>query len=188
MGELVTESMLRTNLSPQQVDALIESVKAQLEDEARGAFKERDFTFRELMPSDLPGYTNEEWLETSGTDNTWAVTTGGDGTAIADDTILLIYGVSILTPAVSPIISGLRFTVGASLRAQFSVYNIWPIISSGTAAGSVVPVKVGYLAAPIIIHKQTTLTIYEAVLEATTAYRMVLHGITAEVKGKSINP
>ena len=185
---LVTESMLRTGLSPQQADALIEAAKAQLEQESLGAFGARDFTFREMLPSDLPGYTNEEWLETSGGDNAWSTTTGGDGTAIADDTILCIYGVSIITPAVSPIISALRFTVGASLRAQFSVYNIWPIINGGTAVGDNLRVPVGYLASPIIIHKQTTLTIAEYTIEATTAYRMVLHGVTAEVKGKSINP
>lgn len=184
---LTTQSILRIDMPGDEIDRLVNSALNQLEILGEREFGGRNFTIRDLVPSDLPGFTNEEFVETSGSDNAYADTTGGDGTAIADDTILMIWGIAIITPAVSPIVTVFRFTVGASLRAQVSLYPLWHNINSGTAVGDDLgPLKIGYLMTPIGITKQTNLTIQEFTIEATTAYRPVFIGATAEVQGRTI--
>lgn len=184
---LTTQSILRVDLPPEEIDRLINSALNQLEMIAERDFQGREFTFRDLVPSDLPGFTNEEFVETSGSDNAYATTTGGNGGATADDTILMIWGISIITPAQTPTVTVFRFTVGASLRSQVNLYPLWSIINTGTAAGEVSgQVKTGYLMTPIAVTKETNFTIEEYTIEATTAYRPVFHGAVAEIQGRTI--
>ena len=183
---LTTQSILRVDVPPQEQDRMIDSYLAQLERTAEQEFKEGNFTIRDLVPSDLPGYTNEEFTETSGSDNAYATTTGGDGTAIADDTILMIWGLQIFTTATSPIITVFRFTVGASLRSQVNLYPLWPVSNTGTAVGDVFFPKMGMLMTPIIVTKQQILKIEEFTIEATTAYIPLFHGAVAEKQGKTL--
>lgn len=184
---LTTQSILRIDLPEQEVDDLVTRALNQLEEIAEGEFSGRAFTFRDLVASDFPGFTNNEWLETSGTDNTYTTTTGADGTAIADDTILAIWAISIITPRITPVVTVFRITAGASLRAQVSLYDLWSVINTGTPAGEVSgQVKKGYLMTPVFITKQTNLTIESFNIEASVAYRPVFHGATAEIQGRTI--
>lgn len=183
---LTTQSILRTDLPLEESNDMVNQALAELENIAKKEFDGRAFTIRDLVPSDLPGFTNEEFVETSGSDNAYATTTGGDDTAIADDTVLMIWGISIITPVVSPIITTLRISVGAALRAQLNVYGLWQIINTGSAAGEVSVPKIGYLLTPIGVTSRQKLKIEEFTITATTAYIPVYHGATAEINGKTI--
>jgi hypothetical protein len=179
--------MMRIDLTPEEITAHVASVLQKLEQEADKHFRNGDFTIRDLVPSDMPGLSNNEWTETSGgSDNAYATTTMGDGTAIADDTLIALWGLQIITPHTLPPVTVFRITVGAALRSQFSLYPIIPIINSGTAVGDQFNPKIGYLMTPLIITANKTLKIEEYVVTTSTAYTPVFHGAVAEPNGKLI--
>ena len=182
---LTTISSLRIAHDPQEADRLFDVALNQVEAVAESHFSGRNFTIRDLVPSDMPGNSNNEWTETSGSDNAYATTTAGNASAIADDTILCVYGITMptATTTAAPIVSALRFTVGASLRAQVDLSEIMTFQAS--AAGLIQPRK-GFLVTPIIITSQQTLKIEEYTTTATTAYQMHFHGFVAEIQGKTI--
>jgi hypothetical protein len=182
---LTTISSLRVIHDPQEADRLYDVAVNQTEAIAESHFSGRNFTIRDLVPSDMPGNSNNEWTETSGSDNEYATTTAGSGSAIADDTIICIYGLTMPTATATSaaIISTLRFTVGASLRAQVDLHEIMTFQAS--AVGNIAAKK-GFLATPIIITSQQTLKIEEYSITATTAYQMHFHGFVAEIQGKTI--
>jgi len=182
---LTTISSLRVINEPSEADRLVEVALNQLEAIAEDHFSGRNFTIRDLVPSDFPGNSNNEWTETSGSDNEYATTTAGSGSAIADDTVLLIYGVTMPTATATSaaIISALRFTVGASLRAQVDLHEIMTFQAS--AVGNIAAKK-GFLSTPLIITSQQTLKIEEYSITATTAYQMHFHGYVAEIQGKTL--
>jgi len=183
---LTTISSLRVIHDPQEADRLYDVALNQTESIAEGQFSGRNFTIRDLVPSDMPGNSNNEWTEASGgSDNEYATTVAGSGSAIADDTIICIYGITFPTataPTV-PIITALRFTVGASLRAQVDLHEILTLQAS--AAGLIQPKK-GFLTTPIIITSQQTLKIEEYVTVTGGTYQMYFHGFVAEIQGKTI--
>jgi len=182
---LTTISSLRIAHDPQEADRLYDVALNQVEAVAESHFSGRNFTIRDLVPSDMPGNSNNEWTETSGSDNEYATTTAGNASAIADDTIMCIYGITMptATTTAAPIVSALRFTVGASLRAQIDLHEIMTFQAS--AAGFIESRK-GFLTTPIIITSQQTLKIEEYTTTATTAYQMHFHGFVAEIQGKTI--
>ena len=186
---LTTISSLRIAHDPQEADRLYDVALNQVEAVAESHFTGRNFTIRDLVPSDMPGNSNNEWTETSGgTDNAYDTTTAGSGAAIADDTILCIYGVTFPTPytAATLPVTALRFTVGASLRAQVDLHEIVTLEQGGTGAGEAVVPRKGFLTTPIIITSQQTLKIEEYVTAASGAYQMFFHGFVAEIQGKTI--
>ena len=178
---LSTISVLRVIPDVDEANRLFYAALHQTEQEAEKEFGPRtDFTIRDLVPSDMPGLTTEEWVETSGSvDNAYAQTTMGDGTAIADDTIMCIYGFSshtIDTPS-APDITTLRITVGAALRAQL---NLYPILVYDAQLAP----KKGYLDTPIILTPNQTLKIEEFVTTTSQVYQLAVHGFIAEKAGK----
>lgn len=185
---LTTISSLRVIHDPQEADRLYDVALNQVEAVAEDHFSGRNFTIRDLVPSDMPGNSNNEWTETSGSDNEYATTTAGNASAIADDTIICIYGVTLPTPTstAAPIVTALRVTVGASLRAQLDLHEILTFEQGGTGAGEAVVGKKGFLQTPIIITSQQTLKIEEYTTTATTAYQMHFHGFVAEIQGKTL--
>jgi hypothetical protein len=185
---LTTISSLRIAHDPQEADRLFDVALNQVEAVAESHFSGRNFTIRDLVPSDMPGNSNNEWTETSGSDNEYATTTAGNASAIADDTIICIYGITFptATTTAAPLVTALRFTVGASLRAQLDLHEILTFEQGGTGAGEAVVGKKGFLVTPIIITSQQTLKIEEYTTTATTAYQMHFHGFVAEIQGKTI--
>ena len=92
---LTTISSLRVVNDPSEADRLIDVALNQVEAIAEDHFAGRNFTIRDLIALDAPSSpTANEWTDSSGTDNTWDDTTLWDGTAIADDTVMCIYGVT----------------------------------------------------------------------------------------------
>jgi len=191
---LTTISSLRVVNDPIEADRLIDVALNQLESVAETHFNGRNFTIRDLIPLDTPGlslYTTatdaNEWTDSSGTDNTWDDTTLWDGTPIADDTVMEIYGISIpgVTAVAAPVVTALRFTVGASLRAQVDLYKIlqFDVGETSNTTGSNL---IGYLMTPIIVTSSQNVKIQQRVVTASQTHTIIFHGFVAEVQGKTL--
>ena len=188
---LTTISSLRVVNDPGEADRLIDVALNQVEAVAEGHFSGRNFTIRDLIPLDAPSSpTANEWTDSSGTDNTWDDTTLWDGTAIADDTVMCIYGISVpfSTTTAAPISTALRFTIGASLRAQVDLYKILnfgtpDVAEAGHTRGGE---GVGYLVSPLIITSNQTVKVQQRVVTASTTNQIIFHGFVAEIQGKTI--
>lgn len=188
---LTTISSLRVVNDPMEADRLIDVALNQLEAIADGHFNGRNFTIRDLIPMDAPSSpTANEWTDATGTDNTWDTMTLWDGTAISDDTVMVIYGISIPLSTITsaPNITALRFTVGASLRSQVDLYKILhfgtpDVAEAGLLTGGS---DTGYLMAPIIITSQQTVKVEQRVVTASATHQVIFHGFIAEIQGKTI--
>ena len=118
---LTTISSLRVVNEPSEADRLIDVALNQLEAISDTHFSGRNYTIRDLIPLDAPSSpTANEWTDTPGTDNTWDDNTLWDGTAISDDTVMLLYGFSMPLPTTTaaPSATALRITVGANGRVE----------------------------------------------------------------------
>jgi hypothetical protein len=185
---LTTISSLRVVNDPREADRLIDVALNQLEAIAEGHFSGRNYTIRDLLPLDAPSSpTANEWTDATGTDNTWDDTTLWDGTAIADDTVMCLYGISIpgVTSVAAPNVTALRFTVGASLRAQVDLYKVlqFDVGETSNTTGSNL---VGYLTSPLIITSQQTIKVQQRVVTASATHTVIFHGFVAEIQGKTI--
>ena len=188
---LTTISSLRVVNDPAEADRLIDVALNQVEAVAEGHFSGRNFTIRDLIPLDAPSSpTANEWTDSTGTDNTWDDTTLWDGTAIADDTVMCIYGVSVplVTTTAAPNVTALRFTVGASLRAQVDLYKVLNFFSPDNAEAQLTTGSstVGYLISPLIITSQQTVKVQQRVVTASATHEVIFHGFVAEIQGKTI--
>ena len=194
---LTTISSLRVVNDPIEADRLIDVALNQLESVAESHFNGRNFTIRDLIPLDAPGLSlyatatdANEWTDSTGSDNTWDDTTLWDGTPIADDTVMLLYGVSVPLPTTTaaPNVTALRFTVGASLRAQVDLYKILNFPSPDTAEASLTTgsTLIGYLMAPIIITSSQNVKIQQRVVTASATHQIIFHGFVAEIQGKTL--
>ena len=194
---LTTISSLRVVNDPLEADRLIDVALNQLEAVAEDHFNGRNFTIRDLIPLDTPGlslYTTatdaNEWTDTPGTDNTWDDNTLWDGTPIADDTVMLLYGFSMPLPTVpgAPSATALRITVGASLRAQVDLYKILQFQAPDTGETSLTSGSnlVGYMVTPMIVTSQQTVTIAQRIVTAGGSMHLIVHGFVAEIQGKTI--
>ena len=194
---LTTISSLRVVNDPLEADRLIDVALNQLEAVAESHFNGRNFTIRDLIPLDTPGlslYTTatdaNEWTDSTGSDNTWDDTTLWDGTPIADDTVMEIYGIScpLPTTTAAPNVTALRFTVGASLRAQVDLYKILQFQSPDTAeaAHTTGSELIGYLMTPIIVTSSQNVKIQQRVVTASATHQIIFHGFVAEVQGKTL--
>ena len=194
---LTTISSLRVVNDPLEADRLIDVALNQLEAVAESHFNGRNFTIRDLIPLDAPGLSlyatatdANEWTDSTGSDNTWDDTTLWDGTPISDDTVMLLYGVSVPLPTTTaaPNVTALRFTVGASLRAQVDLYKILNFQSpdTGETALTTGSTLIGYLMSPIIITSSQNVKIQQRVVTASATHQIIFHGFVAEVQGKTL--
>ena len=188
---LTTISSLRVVNEPSEADRLIDVALNQLEAISDTHFSGRNYTIRDLIPLDAPSSpTANEWTDTPGTDNTWDTNTLWDGTAIAGDTVMLIYGFSMPLPTTTaaPSATALRITVGASLRAQLDMYKILQFQAPDTGETSLTSGSnlVGYLTTPIIITSQQTVKVEQKVVTGSATNQIIFHGFVAEIQGKTI--
>ena len=194
---LTTISSLRVVNDPIEADRLIDVALNQLESVAESHFNGRNFTIRDLIPLDAPGLSlyatatdANEWTDSTGSDNTWDDTTLWDGTPISDDTVMEIYGVSVPLPTTTaaPNVTALRFTVGASLRAQVDLYKILNFQNPDTGESNLTTgsTLIGYLMAPIIVTSSQNVKIQQRVVTASATHQVIFHGFVAEVQGKTL--
>ena len=196
-----TVSVLRNmqELKPERIDGIVNTSMALL---ARAALADLQGSviIRDLLPSDLPGYSTNLYTETSGTAIDWATTTGGDDTQIADDTTIAIWGVRLMTPATSetaatafqdltPPITALRISVGSSKVALWNLYQIMSVHVDDLSGDAAHNPMGGIVESPIIITKRQKLKIEG--YSATTAadpYNYHFFGAVAEKAGLNISP
>lgn len=168
---------------------------------------------RDLLPRDLPPTSATlagEWNESTGTTiSTYQTAAIGNGTAIADDTFIGIYGAQFLwaegrngnadlRPMRMPV-SQVRFTIGGTRVAEWDLSPIWYTIAQRGAASSAVGVlaaatqfPVGIAESPIFIGQNTTVLVefYENVGTTITDFSMKFHGLVVEKRGagRGLNP
>ena len=194
---LTTISSLRVVNDPIEADRLIDVALNQLESVAESHFNGRNFTIRDLSHLDAPGLSlyatatdANEWTDSTGSDNTWDDTTLWDGTPISDDTVMEIYGVSVPLPTTTaaPNVTALRFTVGASLRAQVDLYKILNFQNPDTGESNLTTgsTLIGYLMSPIIITSSQNVKVQQRVVTASATHQIIFHGFVAEVQGKTL--
>ena len=194
---LTTISSLRVVNDPIEADRLIDVALNQLESVSETHFNGRNFTIRDLIPLDSPGlslYTTatdaNEWTDTPGTDNTWDDNNLWDGTPIADDTVMLLYGFSMPLPTVpgAPSATALRITVGASLRAQVDMYKILQFQNPNVDEAVLTTGSdlIGYLMTPIIVTSSQNVKIQQRIVTAGGTMHLIVHGFVAEVQGKTL--
>ena len=181
---LNTLSVLRWVRDPLERNRLYESAMAQLEETGLAEFDEKAFTIRDLVASDMPGNANNEWTEpvaNFAAANVYAASASGNGGNIADDTVMCLYGLHLVTvvTAATPTLTVLRFSVGASLRAQVSVYGIFNYNADQN-------IRNGYLYSPVIITKNQALKIEHYTPTTNTVLQVVYLGLIAEKVGKTI--
>jgi len=170
------------------VHSLRMSAIEQVEDVAQRSLGQGvTLTTRDLQPADI-GYSNQQFTETSGTDNTWSDTTIS-AKSIADETFLVIWGVQMIIPGIVELpISAIRFVIGGGRVAQLSLYGMQqPHTPDAAEAGIFRPIT-GMFLSPIVITQNSVLTIQEYNVTATTAYQMVFEGVAVEREGKLISP
>ena len=190
VSHLTTVSILRSerSLSLEEIDRMIDTNLRQLELVAEKEFKGRNFTIRDLVGSDFPGLSTNIFDETASGSTGYTTTTAGDNTAIADDTVLMIWGIQ-LPEAVDwdgLTVTGFRISVGASLRAQFGVGSIIQWMNTGTEIAEAQPTPaIGYLMTPIVVTSQTILKIEEYAVN-DVAYTAIWQGAVAEIQGRTL--
>ena len=194
LQQLRIDSSLRSDASPEWIDRRLDRYQTMFMQHCIEQFGSYEFTWRDIQPTDLKGYTVEEWIETGSTDNTWTDMTMGGGNAIADDTSIIIWALQYFAEAATtsarfPNISGFRFKVGPTIRQQFSASHLWAgnFLSTGTSAGSPYPgSKIAYLMSPLIITKNQTFQPQEYNITATEVYRLLVYGKVAERDSKTL--
>ncbi|MDP2665188.1 MAG: hypothetical protein Q8P23_00870 [bacterium] len=192
-------ALIPTQFLPQStIEEVIALTQKTLVDEAlRGFPVGTKVTLRDLLPSDL-GLTNQEWTETSSTDNTFTAM-AVSAKSIADETYVAIYGMGILTVTLltadliaKPPVSAIRWTVGASKVAQWSIYPLWKntayiTTTSGATAAFTDPLY-GIAQSPIIIGKNGVVTMEMYNIEASIVFKPIVLGFVCEKQGKTFNP
>lgn len=211
---LVFNSMLRRadTMSPGRVDGIIRHVIDMLMYYAVKDHGGGDWIARTLHAGDLPptGTTAQEWFETTGTTSETFVTAAiGNGTAIADNTYIGIYGAQFHSSEARdgvaarapyrPPATAVRFTIGGSRVAVWDLYTIWktvahigPDSTPTEKLGSDIDFPVGVAESPIFVAQEKTVLIeyYEQVPNTATDFVLQLHGVVVERRGsgEGLNP
>ena len=200
---LVTKSLVRQGelLAPAKIDGIVNALIGQLCGLAYAAMGPVALTARNLVASDFPGDSNNDWLEVSLTvDNAYANSANGDGTAIADETFIGIYGFKqILHEEVdgedgadTPAMTTIRITVGGTLVAQWDMHSTFVgMAESGapaTTMGPTVKHMTAIIESPVIITQNQTLTVAFYEVENTLDTIVAFLGIVVEKVGRTLNP
>ncbi len=197
MGQRQAMSILRSGseLGPDRIQSIVDDAIAEL-DRVAGEGIKGDFTIRDLQRHDLAAGTTNVWGETSGTAIAYITTAMADGSSLADETYIAIWGVRMSSPqssessattyqALEASIGGIRITTGASLVAQWDFGNILTVVANDLGESvSYFPVP-GYTEQPIIVTQNTPIKIEEySNTTAADPYHMVILGAVAEKAGK----
>jgi hypothetical protein len=174
---------------------------------------EGDYIARQLHRGDMPATsaTNRMWLETTGATTDQFVTAAiGNGTAIADDTVIGIYGcrwmysetfsfAPLNRQPIRPPVTHIRIVVGGTRVAEWDLFTIFTSMAGRGAATSlgttISPVlytqPIGIAESPIIIKPRTTLLIqYNEVSTAAVDFGIQILGVVVEKTGSGdgLNP
>lgn len=208
------DSTLRNSnlMLPGRVDGIYRHVKEMLTYQAVKEEGPSDWVARSLHPGDMPPTTTtaRDWFETTGTTSeTFVDAAIGDGTAIADDVFIGIYGgqfqssenrdeAGINIPLRLPV-TAVRFVVGGTRVAEWDLNAIWKTVVRGIASTSStskvagqIDWPVGIAESPIYIMQNKTLLIqyYEEAPNSATDFVFQFLGVVVEKRGAGdgLNP
>ena len=208
-------SILRRHdtMDPRRVDGIIKATIDLCVHTAEELVGGGDYVVRSLHRGDVPATsaTNRTWLEATGTTTDQFITAAiGNGTAIADDTVIGIYGCRWLyterpTSGVAsylahkPPVTTMRLVVGGTRVAEWDLYTIFNAIASkgGVSSASVTTpaanpnYPIGIAESPVLVKPRTTLLIqYNEISTAATEFGIQLLGVVVEKTGSGdgLNP
>lgn len=202
--------LVRSDLmSPGRVDGIRKHVTKFLMWMAVSEEGEGDWIARSLHPGDMPPttVTVRDWFETKATTGSSFVDAAiGDGTAIADDTFIGIYGgmfhmaearnlVGVHIPYRPPV-TAVRFVVGGTRVAEWDLFSIWKAIgvsatTSVLEVAGAVDFPVGIAESPVFISQNKTLLLqYYEMGTIATDFVFQLLGTVVEKRGagNGLNP
>lgn len=200
---LVTRSYVQRAdlLGPRKVDGLINALIRRLAAEAHAELGPQDLIARDLLPGDLPGDSNHDWLETTGgSDNTWVASANGDGTVIAIDTWLGIYGYKWVQAeeadgedgADTPPVTAIRHIVASTTVAQWDLYRGFTSVAESTTPANTLGPAIDYptmiAESPVIVGPSQIYEVDFYEIEGTLDFRIQLLGVVVEKRGVNINP
>ncbi len=202
------KSVLRDarEMAPGRVDGIIKHVMEMLTWMAVAEEGEGDYVARSLNGDDMPGGTVRDWLELSGVvSETFIAAARGDGTAVANNTWLGIYGFKYIAGSsrllagirapYRPPITAMRFTVGGTRVAEWDLFNMWravahvgPNSSATEKLAGMIEFPTGIAESPILIGQNKTLLVefFNQVPTNTQDLVYQLLGITIEKRGGGI--
>lgn len=211
---LVYKSILRDSglMDVRRVDGIIQhtidlALHAAVSEEGNGPW-----IARTLHPGDMPPVTTtaREWIETTGTTTESFIAAAiGNGTSIADDVFIGIYGFKfhasrgrngvVGSNPYAPPVTSLRFTVGGTRVAEWDLYSVWKALavrgsatSSVSGSGAAIEFPTGIAESPIIITQNKTLLLeyYEQVPTVATEFLPQVLGVVVEKRGAGdgLNP
>ena len=201
-------------MDPRRVDGIIKATIDLCVHTAEQLVGGGDYIVRSLHRGDVPATsaTNRTWLETTGATTDQFITGAvGNGTAIADDTVIGIYGCRWLysevagfaaasTLARRPPVTTLRIVVGGTRVAEWDLYTIFTSAQLKGANSSIVTnsegaisinYPVGIAESPVLIKPRTTLLIqYNEVSTVAVDFGIQLLGVVCEKTGSGdgLNP
>ena len=172
-----------------------------------------EYVARQAHRGDFPptATTQRLWNETTGTTTDQFITAAiGNGTAINDDTVLVLYGCRWLfaeIPSFAPLnrqgfrppVSSLRIVVGGTRVAEWDLYTIftpWAGAGANTSLGTTRshaqnPQPIGIAESPIVIKPRTTLLLqYYELSTSAVDFGIQVLGIVVEKlgAGDGLNP
>lgn len=211
---LVYKSILRdaSLMDVRRVDGIIQHtidlcIHAAVQEEGTGPW-----IVRSLHTGDMPptATTAREWIETTGTTTeTFVDAAIGNGTNIADDVFIGIYGFKfhasrgrngvVGSNPYAPPVTSLRFVVGGTRVAEWDLYAVWKALavrgsatSSVGGSGSQIEFPTGIAESPIIVtqNKSLLLQYYEQVPTVATEFLPQVLGVVVEKRGAGdgLNP
>lgn len=156
-------------------------------------------TVRDLVGSDMPNLSNNDWLETTGGTNAWATTGFAAGGTIAQDTWIGIYGYKYLMAedadadrgANRPPASAARFSIGGTPVAIWDLVKGFPtnavVGNAATSYGGAHDAPEIWTESPIIVTERQAFTVEFWEQVTTLDVVIQLLGIVAEKVG-TLNP
>ncbi len=179
------------------IDAALYSLAVNYHNDVGG-----NFIIRDMMPMDGPALSTQVWgVEASASSVAYATTAAWDGTQIADNVYLALWGVKMATPAstettaityptdLEPVVSAFRISLG---QAQVAIWNLYPIVHvmqpDMDQASNFIP-QTGLAESPLIVTKEQYIEIEEYSSIATAdEYNAWWLGATAEPVGRNLAP
>lgn len=215
MATLKFNSILRRadTMESRRIDGIIKATIDLAMRTARDFVGPGDYIVRSLHRGDMPATsaTNRTWLETTGTTSDQFINAAvGNGTAIADDTVIGIYGCRWLyseVPSFAPTnrmphrppVTTVRIVVGGTRVAEWDLYTIFnasALRGANSSLGTNTPAflwvqPTGIAESPVIIKPRTTLLIqYNEVSTVAVDFVIQFLGIVVEKTGSGdgLNP
>ena len=157
-------------------------------------------TARDLVGSDMPNLSNNDWLETTEGSGAYANAAFATGSAIADETFIGIYGFQQImhedTDAdrggSTPVATVMRFDIGGTRVAQWDMQSTFVgnalAGASDTSFGGAMEHDQAISESPVIVTQNQNLTVSFWEVTTTLDFVVALLGFVVEKAGRTINP